>query len=99
LTFKTDSVAYPSPYDLLLKEDGALVGATPNPPARKWSWLSRRHETRLGISGSNGSTSTLVGSSLQLKADDAKKPDRPRVDTGLRLAELRNFMQSEGIDY
>jgi hypothetical protein len=99
LTFKTDSVAYPSPYDLLIKEDHALIEANPNTPTRKWSWLSKRQETRLGMSGSNGSSSTLVGSTLQRKTEDTKIPERPKVDTGSRLAELRKLMVTEGVDY
>lgn len=99
LTFKTDSVAYPSPYDLLIKENSAIIEPNLNPPTRKWSWLSKKHETRLGMSGSNGSTSTLVGSTLQRKTEDAKKSDRIKIDTASRLADLRKLMQTEGIDY
>ena len=51
------------------------------------------------MSGSNGSTSTLVGSTLQRKTEDAKVPDRPKLDTGPRLLELRKLMTTEGIDY
>src|ERR1700761_919672 len=86
LTFKTDSISYPSAYKLGPPENDlrpALQG-------RKWSWLSKKAEKRLmiGMSGEDESVTTLVGSSLDRKFDDSKILDKPKPDTRPRLMEL-----------
>jgi hypothetical protein len=64
--------------------------------ATKSSNLSRGSK-RSNNSGS-GSVNTLVGSALERK-EAYQDPIRERIDTSLRLAELRQYMAKDNLDY
>jgi Xaa-Pro aminopeptidase len=84
------------------KESGLSKSSSKRSKASKGSYDERltlpRDKNRRPTLNSNDSSATLVGSALERKINDVES-FRERVDTGPRLAALRQHMEKDKLDY